>query len=107
MSALDRLVSQDDDDEYDDSEGSESSGSESESEGEKDGEDDDDDEDDEDEDFNILDWEEPQKYEELVANKAFYKLINGREKADMAPEEWQQVVRQYYRQPTTELERYS
>ena len=106
MSALDRLVSQDDDDEYDDSEGSESSGSESESEGEKDGEDDDD-EDDEDEDFNILDWEEPQKYEELVANKAFYKLINGREKADMAPEEWQQVVRQYYRQPTTELERYS
>ena len=106
MAALDRLVSQDDDDEYDDSEGSESSGSESESEGEKDGEDDDD-EDDEDEDFNILDWEEPQKYEELVANKAFYKLINGREKADMAPEEWQQVVRQYYRQPTTELERYS
>ena len=104
MSALDRLVSQDDDDEYDDSEGSESSGSESESEGEKDGEDDDEDED---EDFNILDWEEPQKYEELVANKAFYKLINGREKADMAPEEWQQVVRQYYRQPTTELERYS
>ena len=105
MSALDRLVSQDDDDEYDDSEGSESSGSESESEGEKDGEDDD--EDDEDEEFDILDWEEPQEYEELVANKAFYKLINGREKADMAPEEWQQVVRQYYRQPTTELERYS
>lgn len=91
MSALDKLVSQDDDDEFDDSEASESSGSDSEK---------------SDEEVAVVSTEAPQQYEELQANKAFYKLINGREKQDMEPEEWAKVVRQYYRQPTTELERY-
>ena len=89
MSALDRLVSQDDDDEYDDSEGSEA---------ESDGEEEESEEEEEDE-------EEEQEYEEFEANKKFYKFINGREKKDMSSEEWDLVVRQYYRQPTTDLER--
>jgi hypothetical protein len=96
MSALDRLVSQDDDDEYDDSDRSESEGSGSGSESETSDE----------ESTSEEEEEAPQEYEELEANKKFYKFINGREKKDMEPEEWAKVVRQYYRQPTTELERY-
>jgi hypothetical protein len=96
MSALDRLVSQDDDDDYDDTDRSESEGSGSGSESESS---------DSEESASEEEVEEPLEYEELEANKRFYKFINGREKKDMEPEEWAKVVRQYYRQPTTELER--
>lgn len=92
MSALDKLVSQNDDDEYDDSD------VESDSENVKmmkqEGEEEEDDE----EDY-------PLSPEEIEANEVFYKFINGREKKDMPEGEWEKIVRHYYRQPTTELER--
>lgn len=83
MSALDKLVSQYDDDEYD----AEPTVEES-----------------------VVDLnpstDEPRDLEEQRSNAEFYKLINGRMRDEMSQEEWDLVVREYYRQPSTDLERF-
>ena len=86
MSALDKLVSQYDDDEYDaEPVVVEESVS------------------------NVLTVnanEEPRDQEEARSNAEFYKFMNGRMRDEMTQDEWDHVVRQYYRQPATDLERY-
>jgi hypothetical protein len=83
MSALDKLVSQYDDDEYDAEPTVEESVVEL-----------------------SPSTDEPRDLEERRSNAEFYKFINGRMRDEMSQEEWDLVVREYYRQPATDLERF-
>ena len=84
MSALDRLVSQDDDDEYDDSDA---------------------DSDDNSDEEQTAVAEVDEDLENIRGPESPFYAFDGRLKEESSDEEWAAIIQEYRREPTTELER--